>query len=548
MSLDRLRQRLLGLSDATTFALVVLAVLVFAFVFTYPRQWSRGLLINDEMWYGHLARSVHQGEGYVTRTIYPMQAPEVDTFPAPEALKQAGYPLLTAAAWNLTGVGHRAMVALALAGAALAAGLVYLLGRAVGWGRFPSLFLVGAIFLSPSVAVPLTAALPESWYLALFVATLALLLRGTTPSLVAAGLAHAALLIFKGHGILYVPVFLAWLALAGRRRRRWSRAGAYAGALVAGLVVASLLLPSGSVQLFRSGGNYSLAFLIDTDRSGAEELPYYELEPPDAVDYILAHPAEYAEKYLRMVSRTKVILEGLAGPALGGVVFFLLGVSLALLLADLARPGWILPRATTDLPPDVDRRVVHLLFIAVLAVTFLFFWGVHLTARFVLHTYPLMLLLVFEVASRFGRFVRPMEPRLRATLVGLGLLYVVAYPAASSLWQSYRDPYAHLGRQLAVRFVDYREMADDVETLPPGPVVSDMAHEIEWHTGRPTILFPLNEDGLRVLVDKYDVVGLYEHPIVERDWPWMRAHFRLVDDDNGRFWVRRGGPAPAGAR
>jgi hypothetical protein len=70
-------------------------------------------------------------------------------------------------------------------------------------------------------------------------------------------------------------------------------------------------------------------------------------------------------------------------------------------------------------------------------------------------------------------------------------------------------------------------------------VISDMAHEITWLTGARTILFPNFESDLQYLVARYDVDALYEHPLFPRDWPSIRQSFTLVDDADGRLWVRR---------
>ena len=115
------------------------------------------------------------------------------------------------------------------------------------------------------------------------------------------------------------------------------------------------------------------------------------------------------------------------------------------------------------------------------------------------------------------------------------------YPGASAIWQSYRKPFAFLGRQLAVRFVDYPALSATVAAQVPrdAVVVSDMANEINWLNGNNTILFPLSEPDLRELVSRYDVAALYEHPLFPRDWAWIPQAFQLVDERNGRLWLRK---------
>lgn len=97
------------------------------------------------------------------------------------------------------------------------------------------------------------------------------------------------------------------------------------------------------------------------------------------------------------------------------------------------------------------------------------------------------------------------------------------------------------GEKLAVRSVDYENMATNVlEHVPKGAVVvSGMAHEISWLTGRSTIGTPLTQEQLRELVERFDVKAVYEHPIAARDWPYLRGEFELVDIDDGRLWLRR---------
>ena len=84
-------------------------------------------------------------------------------------------------------------------------------------------------------------------------------------------------------------------------------------------------------------------------------------------------------------------------------------------------------------------------------------------------------------------------------------------------------------------------MSDNVETLVPegGVVVSEMAHEITWFTGAPTIMAPRSDDDLRVLTSRFDVAAVYQHPLFPREWPYLEEAFELVDDANGRLWIRR---------
>ena len=61
MSLQRIQSRIDDLPEWVVFVAIVVVVAAYLFVFAYPRQLTRGLLINDEMWYAHLARSLAEG-------------------------------------------------------------------------------------------------------------------------------------------------------------------------------------------------------------------------------------------------------------------------------------------------------------------------------------------------------------------------------------------------------------------------------------------------------------------------------------------------------
>lgn len=532
-------------SDRTYFLVVVGLAFAFLAIAGYPRQWSLGLLINDEFWYAHLARNLYEGMGYVSNVMYPVQAPQYETFPVPEAMKQSGFSLVCAAIWQVTGISVRAMLVAAAAGLSLFSGLSFLLARQLDWGRPASLAVAAAVIVNPVVAQYGVQALPEALSFSLFILVVWLVLRGGTTDILFAAVAHAVLIIIKGHGIIYVPVLLAYLWLRGTpglRRglrpdaRKVRTAATYIAVLFVTLMVANLVLPTGSVALFHSGGTYSYAFLSETGRA-ISALPYLEVEPPDVAGYILEHPAEYLEKVARQVRRTKIFIDDLGAPALSGVLFPLLSLSLVLLLVDALAPGILLPPAAESR----RERGPYLLFAAILVATFTFFWSIYVVTRFVTHPLPLMLLLTMYVIHRLAPLAQGVPARLRTFLVAAAALYFLAYPAAATVWASYRHPMEYIGSQLSVRFVDYARMADNVRAhLPEDPIiVSDMAHEITWFTGARTILFPNFESDLKYLVDRYDVDALYEHPLFPRDWPWIREQFTLVDDADGRLWVRR---------
>ncbi len=535
-------------SDGPWFLVVVGLAFIFVAITGYPRQWTLGLLINDEFWYAHLARNLYDGWGYVTNVMYPVQAPLHETFPVPEAMKQSGYPLVVAALWTLTGIRVRAMLVVAAAGLSLFSGMSFLLARRLGWSRSISAGVAAAVVVNPSVTAYGTQALPESLYFALFVLVVWLILRGRPMDVVVAAVAHAALILVKGHGIIYAPLFVAYLWVRGARswagalrpdRGKLRTAAVYAGVLLATMIVAELALPAGSVGLFQSGATYSYAFLAETGPE-ISALPYLEVEPTNVAGYILEHPLEYLEKTARQIRRTKIMVDSLGGPALSGVLFPLLSLSFIFLLVDAFSPGTLLPAGAGG----KSEREPYLFFVAITAASFAFFWAIYIVPRFITHLVPLMLLLTLYGLYRLAPLVRELPSSLRTLLLVFAIGYLLVYPAAATVWQAHRHPMQRIGSQLSARFVDFGRMAGSVTThLPDDPVViSDMAHELTWLTGARTILFPNFETDLRYLVERYDVDGLYEHPLFPRDWPWITESFDLVDSSDGRLWVRRRNP------
>ena len=551
-------------SDWPYFAALVAATFVFLAIAGYPRQWSLGLLVNDEFWYAHLARSLYEGAGYVTNALHPIQAPRFDTFPVPEEMKQSGYSLIAATAWLLTGVSVRVMLVIAAAGMALFAGTIFLLGRHLGWGRGVSSFVAAATVVNPVVVRFGVGALPESLYFACFTLVVLLVLRGTSRSIVSAAALNAVLIIIKGHGMIYVPVLVGYLWLRGATSlaaglrpdgAKLRLAATYIGVLLLTLVVGAVALPDGAVQIFEASGTYAHSLMIETGRS-TSTLAYREIQPVDPWAYIAEHPSEYIDKVARQVRRTKVILEDLGGPALGGILFPGLLLSGFLLLAGSGGRTGLLPAARASGSGSTWGATgaggatgawgaaPYLLFAALIAQTFVFFWPLYVVTRFFVQTLPLMVLVCAYVLARLASSVSEIEPRLRTTLLVATVVYFVAYPAAATLWTSYRNPLQYIGTQLAVRFVDYERMGDNIrQRLPEDPViVTDMAHEITWFTDARTILFPNTEADLGLLVEQYDVDAIYEHPLIARDWPTIRQRFSLVDDADGLLWVRRRDP------
>jgi len=531
-------------ADRRNLLLLALATALFLVIAGYPRQWSMGLLINDEFWYAHLTRSLYHGDGYVSYAMYPLQAAQVDTFPVPEAMKQPGYQLLAAAIWLFTGESIRAMLFLSLAGLVGFAAAVYLLARHLGWGSALSLFVAATTVAPPVIAQYGVQALPESLYFACFILTVLLVLRGRLPDLAAAGALNAILMLIKGHGLIYIPVFAAFVWLRGASSfgaavrpdtAKLRAVGVYAAGVVGTLLIGALVLPTGSVQLVGAGGTYSQAMLAEVGRAPSE-VAYFSVDPPPAWDYLMQHPGQYIAKVARMVRRTKLMVDAMSGPAWGGVLFPAFLLSALLLVA-----GVVAPRKFLLGSEDRSGAEPYLLFAGLIGWTLLFFWPIYLTARFIMHTFPLMVLVCLYIGARMAESRPPMRPTLRRGLVLFAVGYFVAYPMVATVWDSYRQPMKYIGTQLAVRLADYNEMAENIETLLPADavIISDMAHEITWLTGSRTIKFPLTEADLDYLLDKFEVDAIYEHPRFRREWATIRENFSLVDESNGTLWVRR---------
>jgi hypothetical protein len=536
--IDVARRQLFGWSLG--FALLALAL---GSLFVYPRQWTRGFLINDEAWYAEPARSLAQGHGFVTETLYPVFARSVTSLPMGEPFKQIGYPFVAALAARVTGtLSDQLFVAIAVVGFSLVGMATWLVAQAMVKNRRMAAVITLATIGNPSFWSYWTAGLPESLFTALFLGGIYFALVESTAACAGAGVLLATAVYFKGFAVLYVPVvatFLAFSSTEGRARRL----SAFAGAVVVTFALATVALPSGTRQLADASGDYAGSMLLWETRGAypAVEGPLYDISPVHPFAYIAKHPLDFAEKFARMVSRTKDVMGELGGPAFGGVLFPLLlfvGVAGAQDIGGIRRRGQAGP---TDGADALESRRLRLMVAGLLIVNFGFFWATNFKARYFAHLFPLMLaaavLELRRVVPQSSDWLRN-TPRL---IVFLAVGYFLVYPPTVGLWSAYRDPNAYLGRMLAVRWADYRRVASNVRAHVPehGMVMSDMAHEISWYTGHPTVFFPGSENQVEYLLDKFDVKAVYEHPRVLHDWAVLRDRFTLVDDRDGRLWVRR---------
>ena len=525
------------LRETVVFVLVAVLALVVSFTFVFPRHWSRGFLGPDEAWHADLARHVLAGDGYVSSTLFPMDAPSTEGFPVTESLKQSGLALTTVAVWWVFGESERAVIVIVMLTFAVGVGLTQLLAYRLTRHRGVALLVAGLVLANPAVLSTMLTALPVSLVFTTFVLLLLLVVEPTPQRLVLAGLVYVALLLAKGYGILYFLPIVGYLAATSRGVKMPLLFG---GSVVLWVVAAQLTLPAGSFRLVNSGANYALAFLHEWWYPQTV-YAFRDLAPPDPWTVIAEHPREFAVHYARLASRTKRILDGMAGPAIGTVFSPLLWVAMVALPVDRLRPGRFLPTLAPNAPPLLRDINILVLLSSSILLTLSFFWAIGPHFQYWMHLYPIMLLLCIGLIWRFLPLGRLIPRRGRELLAGAAFVYLLVYPLALTFREVYKNPFAYFGRTMTVRSLDYGELSETLATWVPdraGVVVSDMANEIAWWNGNPTIYFPLDEEQLEFLVERFDVQALYERPGPDRDWNYMRETFRLVDTRNGLLWVR----------
>ena len=232
--------------EALVFVAITCLTLVLSVVFVLPRHWSRGFLGPDEAWHADLARHVLAGDGYLSSTLFPMDAPLVDAFPVPEPLKQSGLSLATAAVWWLFGESERWVMVITMLAFALGVGLTQLFAYRLTRNRGVALFVAGLVVANPGILSTMLVALPTSMVFMVFVLMLLLVLEPTVPRVVFAGLAYLILLLAQGYAVLYLLPVVGYLALSSRSMRMPLL---FVASAVFWIVTAQVLLPEGSVRL-----------------------------------------------------------------------------------------------------------------------------------------------------------------------------------------------------------------------------------------------------------------------------------------------------------
>ncbi len=436
------------------FVVLPLVGVLAAMVFVYPRQWTRGFLVNEEMMFVQQARDLAAGNGYVTSTIYPVFADDIESIPMPELLRPPGYQLAVAAALSIGFTDHAAALSVSILWLAVAVALFGYLTHQLLASTRVALLLVGIYLATSTTLVHATMAAPEMQFDALFLLACAALLRVTPIRCLAAGVALAALGATKTYGLLYAPVALAyvcWVTLwpleepspvastAGRLLRT-------AGVLLAGMALTSLAIgalastPSGLLET--STSTYALNFMMETEAYPQVDAPRHDLDPPDPWDYFAERPSELAIKVLRIMSRTPAVLNVMGDPPLAGMLLAMLMVTAALALTL----GW---------PVDRPWQQRYLWFSSTaIVVTFPLLWLFLVRIRYLYQLYPLMLILIAGQARRFAPGWERLSSPARRAAVAVVVTVLIVYPLALNLRIAHRAPAAFLGRGLAVHVLD----------------------------------------------------------------------------------------------
>lgn len=244
--------------EAVVFVSLASLALAVSLALVFPRHWNRGFLDPDEAWHADLARHVLAGDGYVSSTLFPMDAPSTEDFPVTEALKQSGLSLATAAVWWVFGESERSVIVLMMLMFAVGVGLTQLLTYRLTRNRGVALLVAGLVLANPGILSVMLTALPTSMVFATFMLLLLLVVEPTPRRVVFAGLVYVTLLLVKGYAFLYFLPVIGYLAATSRGVKMLLLFG---GSVVICVVVTQFTLPAGSVRLVNSGGNYALALL-----------------------------------------------------------------------------------------------------------------------------------------------------------------------------------------------------------------------------------------------------------------------------------------------
>ncbi len=500
-------------------ACLAMVAITLAIGFVYPRQATRGFLINEEYYFATLAEGIASGSGYVTYAIDTYLADEIEEFPAPEFSRPPGHALfyggLLKFGFSEIGTG----IALSIFWLVLTVVTFYLLAEALLGSSRVALLLCGIYLGTSTTLVHGTMVAPEAQFDALILIVFWCLLDPGRWRSALAGVSLYLAVATKILSLAYVPLvpaYLLWVtssagnAEAGDgswavwRRLRWRpRAAAevlvpwFVGMLAAWVLVTNVAGLPGNAPT-ETVSRYSLNFIMETPDFPTVGSPGHYLEQPDAYAYIAEHPLEVAWRFARLVSRTPKVLNEVGALPLRGSLGWLLMAVFALAFTV----GW----------PQQDPRVKSFLWfcLAAFVITLLALWGYLVRVRYLYQLYPLLLIVIAAQGRRLAPAWERFPHTSRRALTWVAVVVLVAYPSAWTLREAYGNPIAFLGRGLAIHVVDYDQLGRDVSghVEADSVMITDFAYEIPWLVGNPTIFTPYDADDFRWVVDRWEVLGV----------------------------------------
>ena len=529
---------------------LALVTVILAVGFVYPRQATRGFMVNEEYYFATLAENIASGRGYSTYAIDTFVADEIDEFPAPEFTRPPGHSVLYAGLLKLGFDDIRAGIGLSIFWMALTVAILYLLAEAL-LGSWRVALLVTGIYLATSTTfVHGTMTAPEAQFDALILVVFWCLVEpGRWRSLLAGACLYLAVAT-KMLTVPYlplVPAYLLWMVSCpaqadadGERGALWNRlrwrpravAAVLVPLLVGGLgmwlVVTHVATLPGDAP-GETFSRYSLNFIMETPEFPMVGGPWHYLEPPDAYEYIAAHPVEVAMRFVRLVSRTPQVLNEVGGMPLRGSLGWLLMTVFAMALTM----GW----------PQKDPRVRRFLWLCLAAfvVTLPALWTYLVRVRYFYQLYPLLLIVIAAQCQWLAPAWEHFPRRGRLAVTWVAAIVLVAYPTAWTLREAYRHPYSFLGRGLAIHVLDYDQLGGDVsDHVAQGSVmITDFAYEIPWLAGNPTVFTPYDPDDFRWVVDRWRVLGVALRKPVAPELAAQLHDFRIARERPGYIlWTR----------
>lgn len=520
--------RLLRDTRIQSILLVGLAVLL-AGAFVYPRQWTRGFLINEEFLFSTLADNVAAGRGYVTDAAPVFVADEVDGLPISEPTRPPGYAVVLAGVHRLGLDDVTGGIMLSVLWLALGVLALHRIALAILGSPTAAAVVCGTYLASYTTLHHGTMTSPEAQFDGVFLLLCWALLRPGIWRTAAAGAALYLTVATKTLALPYLPIvvlFVAWRSGAvdggdgdgPTARHRLRAAAAPLAALACGLLVSWLVIAAAAAlpgdTEAESIDSYSLNLVHETSAFPGVGSPWHYLDPPDAWTYYSRHPFDLVVRTARLVSRTPTVLNEVGALPLRGSLAPLVLIVTVMALAL----GW----------PQREPAARHILWLTLVVFwcTLAVLYTYLVRVRYLYQLYPLLLIAVAAQAVRWRDPWRQLPEHGRRIIGWTAVVALILYPMAWTLREAYRDPVAFLGRSLAIRVLDYRTLGADVREAVPSDtiMVSDFAYEIPWLVGNRAFLRPYDADEFRYVIDRFDVRGVALRRPVD---PALRA--RLED-------------------